>query len=184
MREPLGHQYTVRFGLATSRSPGPRGWAFGKGLQMKPDDLRQILARRSDRSFVLPQTPHYSGHCSCDQQLERKKDKGCRAGAGYRRYCPGEVCACCGFNDMGRCWPGGRRAGIRRCGCGHSGKKLVAGWHSMVRDVESIWLWGGKDLVLESRSPVAVSRLSRAEDRDNSIKAESGSRRDTGCAQR
>ncbi|MCP5406471.1 MAG: penicillin-binding protein 2 [Chromatiaceae bacterium] len=155
--EPLAISTPVDSVWANPRvlSPDRRGLEpLAKALQMKPDDLRQILARRSDRSFVYLKrriTPDTAA--AINKLVKERKIKGVGLERGYRRYYPGgEVFAhVVGFTDMDDVGQEGAELAYEDWLRSTPGKKLVLrdGHSTVVRDVESIQApEEGKDLVL------------------------------------
>jgi len=116
---------------------------LARALEMKADGLRQILAKRNNRSFVYLKrriTPEMA--TAVNALLQEKKVKGIGLERGYRRYYPGgEVFAhVVGFTDMDDVGQEGAELAYEKWLRSTPGKKLVIrdGHARVVRDVESI----------------------------------------------
>ena len=155
--EPLAISTPVDSVWANPRvlSPDRRELApLAKALGMKPDALRQILAKRSNRSFVYLKrriTPETAA--AVNELLKQRKIKGVGLERGYRRYYPGgEVFAhVVGFTDMDDIGQEGAELAYEEWLRSTAGRKLVIrdGHARVVRDVESIQApQEGRDLAL------------------------------------
>jgi len=155
--EPLAISTPVDSVWANPRvlSPDRRELApLAKALGMKPDALRQILAKRSNRSFVYLKrriTPETAA--AVNELLKQRKIKGVGLERGYRRYYPGgEVFAhVVGFTDMDDIGQEGAELAYEEWLRSTAGRKLVIrdGHARVVRDVESIQApREGRDLAL------------------------------------
>lgn len=123
-------------------------------LQMKPDQLRQMLARRSDKAFVYLQRRVRPEIAEAVSTLVREQRiAGVGLERGYRRYYPGgEVFAhVVGFTDMDDLGQEGIELAYEDWLRSTPGRKLVIrdGQARAVRDVQSIQApIEGRDLVL------------------------------------
>lgn len=116
---------------------------LARALGLKSDALRQMLAKRSSRSFVYLKrriTPETAA--AVNALLKEKKIKGVGLERGYRRYYPGgEVFAhVVGFTDINDVGQEGAELAYETWLQSTAGKKLVIrdGHARVVRDVESI----------------------------------------------
>jgi len=135
--------------------PDRRGLApLAKALGMKPNTLRQILAKRSNRSFVyLKRRVNPDTAAAINKLVKERKVRGVGLERGYRRYYPGgEVFAhVVGFTDMDDLGQEGTELAYEEWLKSMPGRKLVIrdGHARAVRDVESIQApREGKDLAL------------------------------------
>ncbi len=135
--------------------PDRRGLApLAKALGMKPNMLRQILAKRSNRSFVyLKRRVNPDTAAAINKLVKERKVRGVGLERGYRRYYPGgEVFAhVVGFTDMDDLGQEGTELAYEEWLKSMPGRKLVIrdGHARAVRDVESIQApREGKDLAL------------------------------------
>ena len=144
--EPLAISTPVDSVWANPRILAPDRRALeplAKALGMKADDLRQTLAKRSNRAFVyLKRRINPETAAAVSKLLEEGKIKGVGLERGYRRYYPGgEVFAhVVGFTDMDDVGQEGAELAYESWLRSTPGKKLVIrdGHARVVRDVESI----------------------------------------------
>jgi len=127
---------------------------LAKTLGLKTDALRQILAKRNNRSFVYLKRRVTPGTAAAvNELLKERKIRGVGLERGYRRYYPGgEVFAhVVGFTDMDDIGQEGAELAYEDWLRSTSGRKLVIrdGHSRVVRDVESIQApKEGRDLAL------------------------------------